>query len=100
MSKSSGFFVYRPSFDLLRPYQTKMSKLKIAVQKSGRLHDDSMKILKAIGISIDNGRDQLKAAARDFPLEVFYLRNELLQIKESNLRFQDALRGLQKLLDD
>ncbi len=49
--------------------------LKIAVQKSGRLHDDSMKILKDIGISIDNGKDQLKASARNFPLEVFYLRN-------------------------
>ncbi|WP_411767494.1 ATP phosphoribosyltransferase [Winogradskyella sp. A3E31] len=52
-----------------------MNKLKIAVQKSGRLHDDSMKILKEIGISIDNGKDQLKASARNFPLEVFYLRN-------------------------
>ena len=52
-----------------------MSKLKIAVQKSGRLHDDSMQILKDVGISIDNGKDQLKASARNFPLEVFYLRN-------------------------
>lgn len=52
-----------------------MSKLKIAVQKSGRLHDDSMKILKDVGISIDNGKDQLKASAKNFPLEVFYLRN-------------------------
>ena len=52
-----------------------MSKLKIAVQKSGRLHDESMDILKDIGISIDNGKDQLKASARNFPLEVFYLRN-------------------------
>ncbi len=52
-----------------------MSKLKIAVQKSGRLNEDSMRILKAIGISIDNGKDQLKASARNFPLEVFYLRN-------------------------
>lgn len=52
-----------------------MSKLKIAVQKSGRLHDDSMKILKDVGISIDNGRDQLKASAKNFPIEVFYLRN-------------------------
>jgi ATP phosphoribosyltransferase len=52
-----------------------MSKLKIAIQKSGRLHDDSMKILSDIGISIDNGKDQLKASARNFPLEVFYLRN-------------------------
>lgn len=52
-----------------------MGKLKIAVQKSGRLHDDSMKILNDVGISIDNGKDQLKASARNFPLEVFYLRN-------------------------
>lgn len=52
-----------------------MNKLKIAVQKSGRLNEDSMKILKEIGISVDNGKDQLKASARNFPLEVFYLRN-------------------------
>jgi len=52
-----------------------MSKLKIAVQKSGRLNEDSMKLLKDIGISIDNGKDQLKASAQNFQLEVFYLRN-------------------------
>jgi ATP phosphoribosyltransferase len=52
-----------------------MNKIKIAVQKSGRLNEDSMKILKEIGISVDNGKDQLKASARNFPLEVFYLRN-------------------------
>ncbi|WP_299520321.1 ATP phosphoribosyltransferase [Winogradskyella sp.] len=52
-----------------------MSTLKIAVQKSGRLNEDSLKILKQIGISIDNGKDQLKASARNFPMEVFYLRN-------------------------
>ena len=50
-------------------------KLKIAVQKSGRLRDDSLKLLKDSGISIDNGKDQLKASAYDFPLEVLYLRN-------------------------
>ncbi len=52
-----------------------MNKLRIAVQKSGRLNEDSMKILKDIGISIDNGKDQLKASAQNFPMEVFYLRN-------------------------
>ena len=52
-----------------------MSNLKIAVQKSGRLNDESMKLLKDIGISIDNGKDQLKAVSRNFPVEVFYLRN-------------------------
>jgi ATP phosphoribosyltransferase len=50
-------------------------KLKIAIQKSGRLNEDSLNILKDCGISIDNGKDQLKAAARNFPLEVLYLRN-------------------------
>jgi len=52
-----------------------MNKLKIAVQKSGRLNEDSMRLLKDIGISIENGKDQLKASAQNFPLEVFYLRN-------------------------
>ncbi|WP_461303263.1 ATP phosphoribosyltransferase [Aureisphaera sp.] len=52
-----------------------MIKLKIAVQKSGRLHDDSLKLLKDAGIAIDNGRDQLKAEAKNFPAEVYYLRN-------------------------
>ncbi|MGG8497761.1 ATP phosphoribosyltransferase [Tenacibaculum sp. TC6] len=52
-----------------------MSKLKIAIQKSGRLNEDSLQILKDCGISIDNGKDQLKASASNFPLEVFYLRN-------------------------
>lgn len=52
-----------------------MTKIRIAVQKSGRLNEDSLKILKDCGISIENGKDQLKATARNFPLEVFYLRN-------------------------
>ncbi|MGB5647988.1 MAG: ATP phosphoribosyltransferase [Muriicola sp.] len=52
-----------------------MMKLKIAIQKSGRLNEDSLNILKDCGISIDNGKDQLKASARNFPMEVFYLRN-------------------------
>lgn len=51
------------------------TRLKIAIQKSGRLQSDSLQILKECGISIDNGKDQLKAQARNFPLEVLYLRN-------------------------
>lgn len=49
--------------------------IRIAIQKSGRLNEDSLRILKECGIAIDNGKDQLKATARNFPLEVFYLRN-------------------------
>jgi ATP phosphoribosyltransferase len=52
-----------------------MSTLKIAIQKSGRLNEDSIQILKDCGISINNGIDQLKAEASNFPLEVLYLRN-------------------------
>lgn len=51
------------------------ARLKIAVQKSGRLLDGSLQILKECGISIDNGKDQLKARARNFPIDILYLRN-------------------------
>ena len=52
-----------------------MNTLKIAVQKSGRLNEDSLKILKDCGISINNGNDQLKAEATNFPIELLFLRN-------------------------
>ncbi|MDB2326127.1 ATP phosphoribosyltransferase [Flavobacteriaceae bacterium] len=49
--------------------------IRIAIQKSGRLNTDSLALLKSCGITVDNGKDQLKAKARNFPLEVFFLRN-------------------------
>lgn len=52
-----------------------MTKIRIAIQKTGRLNEESLQILKDCGISIDNGKDQLKASSRNFPMEVFYLRN-------------------------
>ena len=52
-----------------------MSKLKIAIQKSGRLHDQSIKLLKDCGLGISNGKDQLKVEVSNFPLEILYLRN-------------------------
>ena len=60
-----------------------MSILRIAIQKSGRLNQDSLQLLKDCGISIDNGKDQLKAAASNFPLGIYrqvgtYLRSFLL----------------------
>lgn len=51
------------------------SNIRIAIQKSGRLNQESLQLLKDCGVSIDNGKDQLKSIARNFPLEVFYLRN-------------------------
>ena len=52
-----------------------MNKLKIAVQKSGRLNEQSLKLLKECGISLQNGKDQLITTASNFPIEVLYLRN-------------------------
>ena len=52
-----------------------MKRLRIAIQKSGRLNEDSLAMLKECGISIDNGKNQLKAVARNFPVELLYLRN-------------------------
>ncbi|MFA5440875.1 MAG: ATP phosphoribosyltransferase [Bacteroidales bacterium] len=52
-----------------------MSKLKIAIQKSGRLHEDSLKLLKDCGIDVNNGHDQLKVVVDNFPMEILYLRN-------------------------
>ncbi|MEJ6583846.1 MAG: ATP phosphoribosyltransferase [Crocinitomicaceae bacterium] len=52
-----------------------MSRLKIAIQKSGRLNEDSIKLLESCGIKIDNGKDQLKVSVPNFPIELLYLRN-------------------------
>ncbi|MBE0674012.1 MAG: ATP phosphoribosyltransferase [Bacteroidales bacterium] len=50
-------------------------KLKIAIQKSGRLHDDSITLLKNAGIKVENGDDKLLVTASNFPIEVLFLRN-------------------------
>ncbi len=51
-------------------------KLKIALQKSGRLSEDSINLLKTCGIKFDNGTGKLKSAAQNFPLEIFFLRDD------------------------
>lgn len=50
--------------------------LKIAVQKSGRLYEGSMKLLKECGIEISKGNNQLRVIAANFPIEVFFLRDD------------------------
>lgn len=47
----------------------------MAVQKNGRLNQDSLDLLKACGIRIENGSDQLKVDIPNFPLELLFLRN-------------------------
>jgi ATP phosphoribosyltransferase len=51
-------------------------KLRIAIQKSGRLNEDSIRMLKECGIEFDNGLNKLKASAFNFPLEVLFLRDD------------------------
>ena len=51
-------------------------KLRLAIQKSGRLHDDSIRLLKECGIDISNGVNKLKADATNFPIEVYFLRDD------------------------
>jgi ATP phosphoribosyltransferase len=50
--------------------------LRIAIQKSGRLQEGSLDLLKESGLSINNGKDQLKTLARNFPVEVLFLRDD------------------------
>ena len=51
-------------------------RLKLPIQKSGRLNEDSMRLLKECGIDIGNGVNKLKADATNFPLELFFLRDD------------------------
>ncbi len=53
-----------------------MKRLRIAVQKSGRLSEVSLALLKECGIDIKNGRAQLVASASNFPLDILYLRDD------------------------
>ncbi len=51
-------------------------KLKLAIQKSGRLYEGSVQLLKECGISISNGGNVLRVEADNFPVEVFFLRDD------------------------
>ena len=49
--------------------------LRIAVQKSGRLQEESLQILKECGLKVDASNGKLKSVVPNFPLEVLFLRN-------------------------
>ena len=53
-----------------------MSKLKLALQKNGRLSEKSLKLLEECGIKISNGTRKLKAVSSNFPLEILFLRDD------------------------
>ena len=50
--------------------------LRIAIQKSGRLYEDSVTLLKECGIDLRNVKDRLRTESDNFPLEVFFLRDD------------------------
>lgn len=51
-------------------------KLKIALQKQGRLAEASTDLLRKCGIGFSNGLGKLRTEATDFPLEIFFLRDD------------------------
>ena len=53
-----------------------MEKLRIAIQKSGRLSEKSLELLKEADITLNNGSRKLRSVAQSFPLEVIYLRDD------------------------
>jgi ATP phosphoribosyltransferase len=79
--------------------------LKIAVQKSGRLYEGSMKLLKECGIEVSNGNNQLRVLASNFPVEVFFLRDddipEYVQDAVADIGFvgENVVREKNKIVD-
>lgn len=53
-----------------------MALLKVAVQKSGRLSEDSLKLFRECGIKFNNGAKKLKAQSHNFPIEFLFLRDD------------------------
>lgn len=53
-----------------------MNRLKIAIQKKGRLSENSHKLLQECGIKFSNGTDVLKTSASNFPVDILFLRDD------------------------
>ncbi|MHA6697673.1 ATP phosphoribosyltransferase [Chryseobacterium sp. A321] len=53
-----------------------MSKLRIAIQKSGRLNEKSINLLQQCGIKFPNGGGKLITEATNFPIEILFLRDD------------------------
>lgn len=53
-----------------------MEKLKIAIQKSGRLSEKSLDVIAETGINLNNGSRKLISLASNFPLEILFLRDD------------------------
>ena len=50
--------------------------LRLAIQKKGRLSEDSLTLIKECGIKFNNGAGKLKSASHNFPIEFLFLRDD------------------------
>lgn len=53
-----------------------MERLKIAIQKNGRLSEKSLQLLREAGIKLTNGTRKLVSVSGNYPIEVLYLRDD------------------------
>lgn len=53
-----------------------MKSLKIAIQKSGRLNENSVALLKNCGLSFENYKSSLITTVSNFPIEILFLRDD------------------------
>lgn len=70
--RQAFFALYR----IMNTHKQMSEVVRIAIQKSGRLQEGSLKLLKDCGLNISNGKDQLKTQVSNFPVEVLFLRDD------------------------
>lgn len=78
MEYQAGFLLpngFRAFFLYKMQIQEKTNKITIAIQKSGRLYDDSLQLLRECGLKVDAGNGALKSVVSNFPIEILFLRN-------------------------
>ena len=76
-----------------------MEKIKLAIQKSGRLNKESISLLEKSGIKFENFKDQLKVTCENFPLNIYFLRNSDIPRYLSDGVVDIAILG-QNLIDE
>lgn len=73
--------------------------LRIAVQSKGRLHDETMELLAETGIRISNAKRQLLMAAKNFPVEILFLRDDDIPSTVADGVADVGVVGLNELLE-
>jgi ATP phosphoribosyltransferase len=73
---SPGPLYYFSIFPLQKKYFCAMQRIKLAIQKKGRLSDDSIKLIHECDISFPNSIGRLVTPCYDFPMEILFLRDD------------------------